>query len=623
MDAVEVKASSPVLPSAACTSTAAMSDDLSWASPCSSCSTSPSTATTGHQEPGVLQRREHGPGARPPGDVLGQCPAQAQGRPRRGRRRSPGPGWSGPSSSGAAVSGRGSSWGTAPLSRRCGVLWDSGGVDGTTWAALTAALTVAGGDLDVDRVPTQGRGQRAACARLHPAARRRVADRHAGDGRRDRGIGHRLGDRPGLRRASPGRASAWPAWRRAVRGQRLPARPPARPRPGRGQPAPSGVAREAPELARPRLVVRHRRVARPSTTTWPTSRRCCASGASSERRLRRPQPAVVAARRRRSPPCPSPRPTPIAVVDLDAFDANADDLVRRAGGKPVRVASKSLRVPALISRAPWRTTASPASWPTPSPRRSGCTRPAISDDIVVAYPTRRRGRAAPPRPRPRCRRRDHVDGRRPGPPRRRRRCTRSHGRTGQVGSRSTSTPGCGSGGQHIGPKRSPLFDTADVVALARRVVERDGFRLVGVMTYEGQVAGVQDDVPEQRTKSLLVRRLKQASMAQLEVRRREIAEALRRGRRAGVLERRRLRVRRGHGRRCRRHRDRRRLGTAGARDLRPLRVLRAAPGGVLRPPGRPASRRRPWPPCTAAASSPAARPGRTAPRCRGHRPGCT
>ena len=46
------------------------------------------------------------------------------------------------------------------------------------------------------------------------------------------------------------------------------------------------------------------------------------------------------------------------------------------------------------------------------------------------------------------------------------------------------------------------------------------------MTYEGQVAGVQDDVPDQRTKSLLVRRLKQASMAQLEVRRREISEAL-------------------------------------------------------------------------------------------------
>ena len=47
----------------------------------------------------------------------------------------------------------------------------------------------------------------------------------------------------------------------------------------------------------------------------------------------------------------TPLPAPTMVVDLDAFDANADDLVRRAGGKPVRVASKSLRVPALLERA--------------------------------------------------------------------------------------------------------------------------------------------------------------------------------------------------------------------------------------------------------------------------------
>lgn len=41
---------------------------------------------------------------------------------------------------------------------------------------------------------------------------------------------------------------------------------------------------------------------------------------------------------------------PIAVVDLDAFDANADDLVRRAAGKPIRVASKSVRCRALLER---------------------------------------------------------------------------------------------------------------------------------------------------------------------------------------------------------------------------------------------------------------------------------
>src|SRR3954470_2216377 len=42
---------------------------------------------------------------------------------------------------------------------------------------------------------------------------------------------------------------------------------------------------------------------------------------------------------------------PFAVVDLDAFDRNAADLLRRAVGKPLRLASKSVRCRALIERA--------------------------------------------------------------------------------------------------------------------------------------------------------------------------------------------------------------------------------------------------------------------------------
>ena len=48
------------------------------------------------------------------------------------------------------------------------------------------------------------------------------------------------------------------------------------------------------------------------------------------------------------------------------------------------------------------------------------------------------------------------------------------------------------GGQHVGPKRSPLHDVAAVVDLARTIEARGGFRLVGAMTYEGQVAGLPD-----------------------------------------------------------------------------------------------------------------------------------
>ena len=220
---------------------------------------------------------------------------------------------------------------------------------------------------------------------------------------------------------------------------------------------------------------------------------------------------------------PEPPSTPIAVIDLDAFDANADDLVRRAGGKPIRVASKSLRVPALLERALAHEgfsgvlayTLAEALW---------LHETGLSDDIVVAYPTVDVGALRRLTSSPSAAAAitlmvddpahlDIVDSTRSSP-------------VVPVRVALDVDAGLRFGGQHVGPKRSPLFDTADVLAMARQVVDRDGFRLVGVMTYEGQVAGVQDSVPDQRARSRVLRRLKKASMAQLAVRRREIAEAL-------------------------------------------------------------------------------------------------
>ena len=93
----------------------------------------------------------------------------------------------------------------------------------------------------------------------------------------------------------------------------------------------------------------------------------------------------------------------MVVIDLDAFDANAADLVRRAGGKPIRVASKSLRVPALVQRA----LALPgfAGVLSYSLREAlWLVREGVTDDVVMGYPTRRprcAARAARRRPRPR------------------------------------------------------------------------------------------------------------------------------------------------------------------------------------------------------------------------------
>ena len=215
--------------------------------------------------------------------------------------------------------------------------------------------------------------------------------------------------------------------------------------------------------------------------------------------------------------------TPLMAVDLDAFDANAADLVRRAGGKPLRLASKSVRVPALIERA----LATPgfqgvlgytlreALW---------LEREGLSDDIVVAYPTVDRVALAELVGSASASAHitlmvddvaqlDVVDSIRSS-------------QAVQVRVALDIDAGLRWGGQHVGPKRSPVHDTEDVVRLARHVTERPGFDLVGVMTYEGQVAGVPDDVPSQRARSVVVRRLKAASMSQLAERRRVIAARL-------------------------------------------------------------------------------------------------
>jgi D-serine deaminase-like pyridoxal phosphate-dependent protein len=218
-----------------------------------------------------------------------------------------------------------------------------------------------------------------------------------------------------------------------------------------------------------------------------------------------------------------PPATPVMVVDLDAFDANAADLVRRAGGKPIRVASKSLRVPALIERAlatpgfhgVLAYTLREALW---------LEEHGVSDDVVIAYPTVDRPALAalfasssaaahvtlmvdePAQL-------DVIDAVRPTP-------------EATVRVAVDIDAGLRMGGQHVGPRRSPLYDVEDVVRFARTVAERPGFDLVGVMTYEGQVAGVPDDVPSQRARSLVVRRLKAASMAQLTERRRVLGERL-------------------------------------------------------------------------------------------------
>jgi D-serine deaminase-like pyridoxal phosphate-dependent protein len=71
---------------------------------------------------------------------------------------------------------------------------------------------------------------------------------------------------------------------------------------------------------------------------------------------------------------------------------------------------------------------------------------------------------------------------------------------------------------HLGVRRSPLRTAADAVALAA-AADRRGLRVVGVMFYEAQIAGLPDSSPA-------VRWVKRRSAAELAERRREVVQAV-------------------------------------------------------------------------------------------------
>jgi D-serine deaminase-like pyridoxal phosphate-dependent protein len=180
---------------------------------------------------------------------------------------------------------------------------------------------------------------------------------------------------------------------------------------------------------------------------------------------------------------------PLGVLELDALAWNAHDIVRRAAGLPVRLATKSLRVREAIESV------------LALPGWSGVLAYSLAealwlaetvDDVVLGYPTADRAALArlaldaaaaaritlmidsvaqldlidavvPPRSRPELRVALDLDV-------------------------SIHLPVLG----HLGVRRSPLTDPEAAVRLGREIAMRPGFRLVGLMGYEAQVAGVVD-----------------------------------------------------------------------------------------------------------------------------------
>ncbi|HEU4348900.1 MAG TPA: alanine racemase, partial [Actinoplanes sp.] len=205
--------------------------------------------------------------------------------------------------------------------------------------------------------------------------------------------------------------------------------------------------------------------------------------------------------------------TPVAVVDLAAFDANAAELERRAAGKPIRVASKSVRCRTLLDRVlarpGWR-----GVMAYTLPEAIWLVRSGVTDDVLVAYPTVDRSAiaelagdaelaAAITLMADHPMHLDLIDRVCPGSRPEVRLCLELDASWRPAGL------------VHVGVRRSPVHSAAQAGALARRIVARAGFRLVGVMSYEAHIAGVGDAPPGQALRGRAIRLIQRRSYPEL------------------------------------------------------------------------------------------------------------
>jgi D-serine deaminase-like pyridoxal phosphate-dependent protein len=214
-------------------------------------------------------------------------------------------------------------------------------------------------------------------------------------------------------------------------------------------------------------------------------------------------PGLTAATRELDPP--------YGVISLQALAANAFSMLERANGTTIRVASKSVRVRSVID--------SVLALPGFHGILAYSLEEAIwlaedHDDIVIAYPTADRA------------------------------AIRTLAGDEKLASRITLMVDSGEREVvrvcleldasfdskllgHLGTFRSPLFTPADARSFAEKIVARAGFALVGMMAYEGQIAGTVDRPEGKPVMGATVRWMQRQSARELAVRRAAAVAAVR------------------------------------------------------------------------------------------------
>lgn len=211
---------------------------------------------------------------------------------------------------------------------------------------------------------------------------------------------------------------------------------------------------------------------------------------------------------------------PLAALDLAALRANAADLVRRAHGVPVRVASKSVRCRAVLEQVLGQGLTADGGF-------AGIMSYSLAEaiwlvrrgarDVLLGYPAVDRAALAELATDDTLRQSITlmIDD-----------LAQLELIRAVVGSERVRPRICLDvdaslriGPLHLGVRRSPIR-TPDQAAELARVAMGRGFEVVGVMTYEAQIAGLPDS-------NIAVRLVKQASAAEITKRRKQVLDAVR------------------------------------------------------------------------------------------------
>ncbi|MGN7401889.1 amino acid deaminase/aldolase [Cytobacillus praedii] len=214
---------------------------------------------------------------------------------------------------------------------------------------------------------------------------------------------------------------------------------------------------------------------------------------------------------------------PALLLDLDAFDENCKKIAEKANRKTIRIATKSIRSVSLLSRI-LQSNQIFKGLMSFTPQESIFLSEKGFDDILLGYPCWDMDALIKIAKINQTEKKiilmvdsfEHIDHLQ-------RIALETSGKFYLCIDVDMSTTFAN---LHFGVRRSPLNNDETVLQLAKKIQQSSKLKLIGIMGYEAQIAGVSDRMPSQYLKNTFISYLKKKSIPEIAVRRTKVIQRL-------------------------------------------------------------------------------------------------